>query len=297
METKNLLDSHQLIQASIERRKKVDRVFSACSRLASVLSIIILAFFLGGTMSKGIGWINWQFLTGSPSRFADEAGVFPALVGSLWLIILTLMIAVPLGIATAIYLEEYGKRSRFAQLVAINISNLAGVPSIIYGILGLAFFVRILMLGRSILAGSLTMSLVILPVIIIASQEALKSVPKSIREASLSLGATKWQTVRHAVLPSALPGILTGIILALARAIGETAPLITIGALSFIAFVPRGPLDPFTVLPIQIYNWASRPQKEFQNLAAAAIIVLLFLFLLFNALAIILRHRTSERIR
>ncbi len=297
METKNLLESHPMIKASIDRRKRIDRFFSVCSRLASVISVIILAFFLGGTIGKGIGWIDFQFLTGSPSRFAGEAGVFPALIGSLWLIVLTLMIAVPLGIATAIYLEEYGKRSRFAKVVAINISNLAGVPSIIYGILGLAFFVRILLLGRSILAGSLTMSLVVLPVIIIASQEALKSVPKSIREASLSLGATKWQTIRHAVLPSALPGILTGIILALARAIGETAPLITIGALSFIAFVPRGPLDPFTVLPIQIYSWASRPQKEFQNLAAAAIIVLLFLFLLLNALAIILRHRTSERIR
>lgn len=252
--------------------------------------------FLAALVSKGIHWLDWQFLTSTPSRFPERAGILPAIAGTLWLMVITAVISIPLGIATAIYLEEYAPRTRTTELIKLNISNLAGVPSIIYGILGLVIFVRFFMLGRSILAGSLTMSLLIMPLIIISAQEALRTVPHQYKEASLSLGATKWQTIRYAVIPSALPGIMTGIILALARAIGETAPVITIGALAFIAYVPRSPMDPFTVLPIQIYNWASRPQAEFQELAAAAIIVLLLLFLLLNSLAVYIRYRATRRL-
>jgi phosphate transport system permease protein len=200
-------------------------------------------------------------------------------------------------VGAAVYLEEYSKKTRFTRIIEINISNLAGVPSIVYGILGLAFFVRGLMLGRSLLAGALTLALLILPIIIISSQEAIRAVPGSIREASYALGATKWQTIRNHVLPAALPGILTGNILALSRAIGEAAPLIMIGALTFVAFTPQSPLDPFTALPIQIFNWASRPKTEFQSLAAAGILVLLFLLLAMNAAAIIIRNKYQRYLR
>lgn len=295
MEARNLLTVEQL-KRSVKVRKVIDKFFSLIALGASLAGLLFLGIFLFAIALKGIGWLDWQFLTGTPSRFAEKAGILPALVGSTWLISLTGLIAIPLGIASAVYLEEYSSRNLIARIININISNLAGVPSIIYGILGLALFVRFFAFGRNILAGALTMSLLVLPIIIIATQEALRAVPQTIREASFSLGATKLQTIRHAVLPTAFPGILTGIILALARAIGETAPLITIGALSFVAFVPRGPLDPFTVLPIQIYNWASRPLKEFQGIAAAAIIVLLFLFLLLNAIAVVLRYKARKRV-
>ncbi len=277
-------------------RKKVNKIFSFFALIASVVGLLFICVFLLEIFLKGIEWTDWNFFVGTPSRFAEKAGILPALVGSFWLLVLTTAIAVPLGIASAIYLEEYARKHFIAKIININISNLAGVPSIIYGILGLALFVRFFALGRSVLAGALTMSLLVLPIIIIATQEALKTVPRAVKEASFSLGARKWQTIRFVVLPTALPGILTGIIFALARALGETAPLIAIGALSFVAFVPRSPLDPFTALPIQIYTWASRPQKEFQGVAAAAIIVLLALFLAFNTLAVILRHRARRQI-
>lgn len=295
MEARNLLTAEQL-KRSVKLRETIDKLFSLIALLASLTGLFFLGVFLTAIALKGIGWLDWQFLTGTPSRFAERAGILPALVGSIWLISLTAVIAIPLGIASAVYLEEYSSKNFIAKIININVSNLAGVPSIIYGILGLALFVRFFALGRSILAGALTMSLLVLPIIIMATQEALKAVPQAIKEASFSLGATKWQTIRHAVLPAAFPSIWTGIILALARAIGETAPLITIGALSFVAFVPRSPLDPFTVLPIQIYNWASRPQREFQGVAAAAIIVLLILFLLLNAVAVALRYRARKRV-
>lgn len=271
-------------------------IFGVIAGFLSVISILLLGVFLVALVSKGIHWLDWQFLTSTPSRFPERAGILPAIAGTLWLMFITAAISIPLGIATAIYLEEYAPRSRTTELIKLNISNLAGVPSIIYGILGLVIFVRFFMLGRSVLAGSLTMSLLIMPLIIISAQEALRTVPHQFKEASLSLGATKWQTIRYVVIPSALPGIMTGIILALARAIGETAPVVTIGALAFIAYVPRSPMDPFTALPIQIYNWASRPQAEFQELAAAAIIVLLCLFLLLNSLAVFLRYRATRRL-
>ncbi len=208
---------------------------------------------------------------------------------------LTAGISFPLGVGAAIYLEEYAPRNWFTRLLQTNISNLAGVPSIVYGILGLAIFVRFFGFGRSVVAGAATLALLILPVVIIASQEALKAVPNSLREASYGVGATKWQTIRHQVLPVALPGILTGTILSLSRAIGETAPLIMIGALTFIAFAPTSPMDPFTVLPIQIFNWTAKPQADFHDLAAGAILVLLVVLLVMNAAAIVLRNRYQKR--
>ncbi|MGH7545747.1 MAG: phosphate ABC transporter permease PstA, partial [Gemmatimonadota bacterium] len=239
---------------------------------------------------------SWQFLRSFPSRFPAQAGVKAALWGSAWVMACTAAFTFPLGVASAIWLEEYAPRGRWRQIVQTNIANLAAVPSIVYGILGLAVFVRWMALGRSVIAGALTLTLVILPVVIIAAQEALRAVPNSIRLGAYAVGATRWQTVRHHVLPLALPGILTGTILALSRAIGETAPLIMIGALLFVPFVPRGVSDPFTVLPIQVYNWISRPQPEFHQLAAAGILVLLGALLTLNAAAILLRNRYTKKL-
>lgn len=264
---------------------------------ATYVGVILLAVLLGAILQHGIPWLRWDFLMSFPSRIAANAGVKSALCGSLWLIVMTTVISVPLGIGAAIYLEEYARPGRWNRFIEVNITNLAGVPSIVYGILGLAIFVRGLALGRSVLAGALTMSLLILPVIIIAAREALRAVPQSIRHAAVALGATRWQTVRAQVLPAAMPGILTGIILALSRALGETAPLVVMGALTYVAFVPAGPMDAFTVLPIQIFNWASRPQPEFHGVAAAGILVLLVVLLSMNALAIWLRQRLERRAR
>ncbi|GIW16718.1 MAG: hypothetical protein KatS3mg063_2571 [Tepidiforma sp.] len=207
----------------------------------------------------------------------------------------TIVIALPIGVMSAIYLEEYARDGKLKSFIQINVSNLAAVPSIIYGLLGLQVFVRWMELGRSVLAGSLTMALLILPIIVVATQEALRAVPPSIRDASYGVGATRWETIRYHVLPYALPGILTGNILAASRAIGESAPLITIGALTYVPFTPSGPLDRFTVLPIQIFNWVSRPQQDFQGVAAAGIIVLLVVLLLMNSVAIFLRQKLQRR--
>lgn len=264
---------------------------------ATLIALLLLALLLWDAWDKGAGWLSWGFLDSFPSRFPEQAGIKSALWGSIWLMLLTALISIPLGVGAAIYLEEYAKRTWLTRIIEINISNLAGVPSIVYGILGLALFVRWMMLGRSLLAGALTMALLILPIIIISSQEAIRAVPNSIREASYALGATKWQTVKFHVLPAAMPGVLTGNILALSRAMGEAAPLIMIGALTFIAFTPSSPLDPFTALPIQIFNWASRPKAEFQYLAAAGILVLLALLLAMNAAAIIIRNKYQKYIK
>ncbi len=255
----------------------------------------MLGLLLLDIIIDGVPWLRPQLFTQYPSRFPEKSGLRSALQGTLWMIGLTALITFPLGVGAAVFLEEYATDNWLTRFIEINIANLAGVPSVIYGLLGLGIFVRSLALGRSVLAGSLTMSLVILPTLIVASREAIRAVPRSVRNASFALGATKWQTVRHHVLPYAFPGILTGTILALSRAIGETAPLITIGALTYIRFDIRGPLDIFTVLPIQIFNWISLPQKEFQSLAAAGIIVLLAVLLTLNATAIILRHRLQIR--
>jgi len=277
----------------LDRRRRANAIFTALCLAAIVLAILFLAVLLVEVLRRAWGWVDLQFITSYPSRFPAQAGVLSALVGSIWLVVLTGLLAVPVGVATAVYLEEYAPAGRWRDLIQVNIANLAGVPSIVYGLLGLGLFVRTMMLGRSLLAGALTMGLLVLPIVIVAAQEAIRAVPPTMREASFALGATRWQTVRHHVLPAALPGILTGVILAVSRALGEAAPLITIGALTFVPFLPDGPLSPFTVLPIQIFNWTSRPQDDFQRVAAAGIVVLLVLLLTANAVAILVRdyHR------
>jgi phosphate transport system permease protein len=265
-------------------------IFAASCVILTVLAVLMLGVLLVGVFLDARPWLNAHFLTNFPSvMFPEKAGIKSALAGSLWLISLTALFSVPVGIGAAIYLQEYAPKGRFANFIQLNIANLAGVPSIVYGILGLAMFVRFCHMGRSVLAGGLTLFLLILPVVIIASREALSAVPDSIRQAAFAVGATRWQVIWHHVLPAALPGICTSIILALSRAVGEAAPLLILGALTYVTFVPEGPLDSFTALPMQIFDWASRPQKEFHGLAAAAIIVLLAILLSMNALAIGLR--------
>lgn len=276
------------------RRLAGDRLLQAMSILVLTLSLVALMALLYDIWSDGWRRLDWQFLTSMPSRRASAAGIYPAILGSLYVLMVTAALALPLGIGAAVYLEEYGGGGRVARLIEINIANLAGVPSIIYGLLGLSVFVRVFGWGGSILSGGATLGLLALPVIILSTREALRTVPMSAREGSYALGATQWQTIWHQVLPSALPGILTGMILAMSRAIGETAPLITIGALAYIDFTPEGVMSPFTVLPIQIYNWISKPQAAFAENAAAGIIVLLVLLLSMNAVAIVLRDRFQK---
>jgi phosphate transport system permease protein len=273
-----------------------EKIFKGICIGILAMALASLAILLISIAYDGIGRLSWAFITGVPSRFPERAGLFPALMGTVYMMILIACMVFPVGVAAAIYLEEYAGKSAYGQgwfsrMIDVNIANLAGVPSIIYGLLGLAIFVRFMAMGRSLLAGALTLSLLVLPVIIIASREALRTVPDSIREASYALGATRWQTIRHQVLPMAFPGILTGTILALSRAIGETAPLVTIGALTYIAFLPDGLLSDFTVLPILVFNWVSRPQPGFHVNAAAAILVLLPVLFLMNGVAIWLRNR------
>ncbi|MEX2273005.1 MAG: phosphate ABC transporter permease PstA [Vicinamibacterales bacterium] len=276
---------------STRRRLIEDRLLQSMGILLLLLALIALAALVVDVVRDGVPRLSWAFITGFPSRFAESAGIWHALVGSVFVIGLTAAIALPLGVGAAVYLEEYSEGGRLSRLIEINISNLAGVPSIIYGLLGLGLFVRWMGLGSSVLAGALTLSLLVLPVVILSTREALRAVPKSLREGSYALGATKWQTVWTQVLPSALAGILTGLILALSRAIGETAPLITLGALTYVAFTPDSIWSPFTVLPIQIFNWVSRPQAAFAENAAAGIVVLLVLLVAMNAVAIVLRDR------
>jgi phosphate transport system permease protein len=277
------------------RSDHFDLVFQAAALAALVLALASLATLLAAVLIEGGPRLSWQFLTSPSSRRPEEAGIVHALAGSLWVIALTGALALPIGVGAAIYLEEYGGRSRVARLVELNIANLAAVPSIIFGLLGLAVFVRYMAMGRSVMAGSATLALLVLPIVILSTREAIRSVPISVREASYALGATKWQTVWHQVLPMAMPGILTGVILALSRAMGETAPLIAIGALTYIPFAPENVWSPFTVLPIQIFNWASRPQSAFAENAAAGILVLLGLLVTVNSIAIIFRDRWRRR--
>jgi phosphate transport system permease protein len=268
-----------------------DRLLQSMALIVLALALASLGALIYDVCRDGLARLSWAFVTDPPSSRAELAGIYPALIGSLYVIATTALLAVPIGIAAAIYLEEYGRGGRIARLIEINIANLAGVPSIIYGLLGLGLFVRTLGFGRSVLAGACTLALLVLPVVILSTREALRTVPKSLREGSYALGATKWQTIWHQVLPGALPGILTGLILALSRAIGETAPLITLGAMTYVPFAPDGIWSPFTVLPIQIFNWVSRPQAAFAENAAAGIIVLLALLLTMNAVAIVVRDR------
>lgn len=274
-----------------------EKLFKFIALAVLIGCFAILATLLLNVFFDALPRLNWSFLEGVPSRFAEKAGIRPALVGSIYLMLLTAVFALPLGIGAAVYLEEYGSNNKVARIIELNIANLAGIPSILYGLLGLEIFVRFAGFGRSLLAGSLTLTLLILPIIILASREALRTVPDSIRSGSLALGATKWQTTWHQVIPAALPGMLTGCILAFSRAIGETAPLITIGALTYVAFVPDGIFSAFTAIPIQSFNWISRPQSEFHANAAAAIVVLLAVLFTMNGIAVWLRMRSRKNAR
>ncbi len=280
----------------MKRRRLEGQLFHGLCLLAILIGMGMLAVLLINILSDGIQRVNWSFLTSFPSRHPEEAGIKAALFGSIYVIGLAGILAFSFGVAAAIYLEEYAARNWFARIIQINISNLAGVPSIVYGILGLEIFVRFLEMGKSVMAGSLTLALLVLPIVIIASEEAIRAVPPSIREGGYALGATRWQAIWRLVLPQAFPGILTGVILAVSRAIGETAPLIVMGALTFVPFTPDGPMSRFTVLPIQIFNWVSRPQEGFHEAAAAGIIVLLVVLLSMNALAVLLRNRFQKRL-
>lgn len=282
---------------NIKKNRLKDKIFQIWGIACTLLGLVLLAIFIGSILIDGIQRIDWDFITDLPSRKADRAGIFTALMGSVWILVLTTIIALPVGIAAAIYLEEYAKESKLASLLEVNISNLAGVPSIIYGLLGLEVFVRIMEMGASILAGSFTLALLILPIVIVSTREALKAVPKSIRDASYALGASKWQTVSRQLLPASSGGILTGIILALSRAVGETAPLIVIGALAYVPFAPASPLDEFSVLPIQIFNWISRPQEGFEVNAAAAIVILLTITFTMNAIAVYFRNKWQKKLK
>lgn len=271
-------------------------IFEGFCLSANVLAFAFLVYLLGSVLFQGVPHINWTFLSEYPSRFPEKAGILAAIAGTVWMMVLTAFVSIPLGIGAAIYLEEYARPGRLVSLVRLNIQNLAGVPSIIYGMLGLTMIVRGLGLGRSILAGALTMALLILPVITIATQEALRAVPSSLRLAGFGIGMTRWQVVRHQVFPSALPGIMTGIILALSRAVGESAPLLLVGATAYSAYLPSSPMDGFTVLSVQIYNWIDQPQKEFQALAAGAIVILLVLLIALNSIAIYLRQYYRKKV-
>ncbi len=281
--------------SSIRTNRIIDSVFKYVGIICTLFGVIVLTIFLGDIITDGIQRIDWAFLTNLPSRKAERAGILTAWTGTAWILGLTSLIAVPLGICAGIYLQEYGVKNRLAHFIELNIANLAGVPSIIYGLLGLQIFARLFKLNGSVLAGSFTLALLILPIIIVATREALRAVPNSLREASYGMGATKWQTIWYQVLPAASGGILTGIILALSRAVGETAPLIVIGALAYVPFVAETPMDPFTVLPIQIFNWVSRPQEAFLVNAAAAIIILLAITFVMNGVAVYLRNKWQKK--
>ena len=283
-----------LFRPNMGARKVKNYLFVALGLGSILFGLLTLVVLLVDIFAKGLPWLDWQFLTSFDSRFPERAGIKAAIFGTLYLIFFTILFALPLGIMSAIYLEEYAGEGRLNRLIEVNISNLAGIPAIIYGLLGLQLFVRWFALERSVIAGALTMALLVLPIIIVAGREAIRAVPSSIRDASYAVGATKWQTIWHHVLPNAFPGILTGNILAASRAIGETAPLIMIGALTFVLFTPNSPMDTFTVLPIVIFNWTSKAQAEFHELASAGIVVLMVVLLAVNSLAIWLRYRLRK---
>ncbi|MEW5848077.1 MAG: phosphate ABC transporter permease PstA [Myxococcota bacterium] len=270
-----------------------DSLRVACAT-ALMLPLLLLAVFFGAALLDAWPRLNLTFLTSMPSRVAEDAGILPALAGTAWLLVLTALLAIPLGVGAAVYLEEYARPGRMTRLIEVNISNLAGVPSIIYGLLALEVFVRAAGMGRSVLAGACTLALLLLPVVITATREALRTVPTTLREAALGLGAERWQVMWRVVLPMSLPGIITGVVLSLSRAVGETAPLIMVGALGYVAFVPTSVQSAFTALPIQIFNWISRPQAAFHSNAAAAMVVLLLLMLALNALAMLVRRRVQR---
>lgn len=281
--------------SNLARRHLLSNAFRIFCAALTWLGIVLLVVLLAQILWQGLSHLNWNFLSHYSSSKASKAGILHALAGTIWLIALTAAFAIPVGVAAAVYLEEYAPKGRLSTLIEINISNLAGVPSIVYGLLGVAVFKYFFNFGQSVLTGSLTMSLLILPVIITAAREALKGVPSSLRQAAFGLGATRWQVVRHHVLPAALPGILTGIILSLSRAIGESAPLLVVGAATSLNFMPRHVMEEYSALPIQIYHWAGDSRLEFRELAASGIIVLLVVLLLMNATAIIIRWKSEGK--
>lgn len=283
-----------MINSSKNRLK--DKAFEYLGIACTLFGLVVLAIFIGDILADGLSRIDWDFLKSLPSRNPEKAGIFTAWTGSLWILVFTTIIAFPLAVSAGIYLEEYGDNSRLSSLLEVNISNLAGVPSIIYGLLGLEIFVRIFQMGNSVLAGAFALALLILPIIIVATREAIRTVPPSIRAASYALGASKWQTIWNQVLPASMGGIFTGVILAISRAVGETAPLIIVGALAYVPFAPSSPMDEFTVMPIQIFNWVSRPQHGFTVNAAAAIIILLLITFVMNGIAVYLRNKWQKKI-
>ncbi len=300
----------QAVRRLVARGKQWDKVFVIAGLLCLMVGVLTLALLLVGLIQDGAGRLNWQFFSHFPSRRAEQAGILSAIVGSSLVMLVTALAAIPLGIAAGVYLEEYARRNWVTEIIEVNVTNLAGVPSIVYGLLALSLFVYGMGFGQSILSAGLTLALLILPVIIVSTREAIRAIPGTIREGAYALGATRWQTVRDHVVPYSTGGILTGVIIGLARAIGETAPVITIGALTFIAFLPPAPVSgefpflsfewlrsPFTVMPIQMFNWLSRPQAAFQENAAAAGVVLVVMTLLMNAAAIWLRVRYRKRIK
>lgn len=286
---------HDIVVKRMNGRNAVNKLFKSIFLLATLSALLALVVLMYQIISQGVSHLSIEFLMNYASRFPAQAGIKAALVGSIWLMLVVAPTSIILGVGSALYLEEYAGKNRITTFIQMNISNLAGVPSVVFGLLGLTIFVRALALGNSILAAGFTMSLLILPVIIVASQESIRSVPGELRDASYGMGATKWQTIVRIILPAAIPGILTGSILALSRAIGETAPLIVIGVPVIIQFLPAGIMDTFTALPMQIYDWSSRPQAEFQQVAAAGIIVLMVVLLLMNSVAVFIRNKFEKR--
>ena len=280
---------------NIKKRKTINNIMKALMFACTAFGVIMLLILMGSILKDGLKYLSIDFLINSPSRIASRAGILPAIVGSLLVILLTAAISFPIGIGAAVYIEEYMKKGKLKDFIELNISNLAGVPAIVYGIVGLAFFVQFMNLGRGVLTAALTMALLILPTIVITAQEALKQVPDTLREGSYALGVTKWQSITGVILPFAMPGILTGTILSISRGLGESSPLIMVGAASYVTFLPEGLFSSYTTLPLQIYNWTSRPQQQFQELAASGIIVLLVILLSMNALAIILRNKYQKK--
>lgn len=290
----------QLIDKELIAKKRSGRLsFNQMMKwlffLCTMIGLVVLITLIVDTLSDAIGYLNLDFLTNFSSSRVEDAGFYGAVIGSLWLMVVTVPVAIFVSVATALYLEEYAPKNRVTDFIKVNISNLAGVPSVVFGLLGLAMFVRAMAMGNSVLAAGLTLALMILPVIVVSSQESIRSVPSTVREASIGMGATKWQTVSRIILPAAIPGIITGIILAVSRAIGETAPLVVIGVPTTLLVTPDSVLDSFQAMPMQIYAWIKMPQEEFQYIAAAGIIVLLVILLLMNSLAIFIRNKFSTR--
>jgi phosphate transport system permease protein len=298
------------IEKRLSDNRRFDTIFAVIGLISTFVGMITLAALLFDLSTDGLGRISFQFFTSFPSRFASQAGILSAWVGTTLVMIVTALTAIPMGVGAGVYLEEYAPKNWFTGLIEINIANLAGVPSIVYGLMALGLFVYQFRFGQSILSAGLTLALLILPIVIVATRESIRAVPSSMREAAYALGATKWQTTRDHVLPYSMGGILTGVIISLSRAIGETAPLITIGALTFIAFLPDPPIkgefpfvsfdwlwSPFSVMPIQMFNWVSRPQQEFHLNAAATGLVLMVMTLLMNGIAIYFRYRFRKRIK